>query len=90
MVGSKNGGDFDAVVIGAGFSGMGMLRRLRDDMGLSVQVYEAGSGVGERGIGTGTPAPDATPRATPIVSPSRRSFSRNGAGVADTPSSPRF
>ena len=25
---------------------MGMLRRLRDDMGMSVQVYEAGSGVG--------------------------------------------
>ena len=46
MSGLKNGGDFDAVVIGAGFSGMGMLRRLRDDMGLSVQVYEAGSGVG--------------------------------------------
>ena len=46
MSGLKNGGDFDAVVIGAGFSGMGMLRRLRDEMGLSVQVYEAGSGVG--------------------------------------------
>ena len=38
--------DFDAVVIGAGFSGMGMLRRLRDDMGMSVQVYETASGVG--------------------------------------------
>ena len=46
MSGLKNGGDFDAIVIGAGFSGMGMLRRLRDDMGMSVQVYEAGSGVG--------------------------------------------
>ena len=46
MASLKNGGDFDAVVIGAGFSGMGMLRRLRDDMGMSVQVYEAGSGVG--------------------------------------------
>ncbi|MDE2920539.1 MAG: NAD(P)/FAD-dependent oxidoreductase [Chloroflexota bacterium] len=38
--------DFDAVVIGAGFSGLGMLHRLRDVMGLSVQVYETGSGVG--------------------------------------------
>ena len=46
MSGLKNGGDFDAVVIGAGFSGMGMLRCLRDEMGMSVQVYEAGSGVG--------------------------------------------
>ena len=46
MASSKNGGDFDAVVIGAGFSGLGMLWRLRDDMGMSVQVYEAGTGVG--------------------------------------------
>ena len=38
--------DFDAVVIGAGFSGLGMLRQLRDELGMSVQVYEAGSGVG--------------------------------------------
>ncbi len=38
--------EFDAVVIGAGFSGLGMLRRLRDELGLSVQVYEAGDGVG--------------------------------------------
>ncbi len=42
----KNGPDFDAVIIGAGFSGLGMLHRLRDVMGLSVQVYETGSGVG--------------------------------------------
>ena len=46
MAGLKNGADFDAVVIGAGFSGLGMLRRLRDVMGLAVQVYESGSGVG--------------------------------------------
>ena len=38
--------DFDAIVIGAGFAGLGMLRRLRDDLGMSVQVYEAGGGVG--------------------------------------------
>ncbi len=38
--------DFDAVVIGAGFSGLYMLHRLRDMMGLTVQVVEAGGGVG--------------------------------------------
>ena len=38
--------DFDAVVIGAGFAGLGMLWRLRDELGMSVQVYEAGGGVG--------------------------------------------
>jgi len=38
--------DFDAVVIGAGFSGLYMLHRLRNEMGLSVRVLEAGAGVG--------------------------------------------
>ena len=38
--------DIDAVVIGAGFAGLGMLRRLRDEDGMSVQVYETGDGVG--------------------------------------------
>ena len=37
--------DLDAVVIGAGFAGLYMLHRLRD-MGLSVRVFERGSGVG--------------------------------------------
>ena len=38
--------DFDAIVIGAGFAGLGMLWRLRELLGMSVQVYEAGDGVG--------------------------------------------
>ena len=38
--------DFDAVVIGAGFAGLGILRQLREEHGMSIQVYEAGSGVG--------------------------------------------
>jgi cyclohexanone monooxygenase len=36
---------YDAVVVGAGFAGMYMLHRLRG-IGLSVRVYEQGSGVG--------------------------------------------
>jgi cation diffusion facilitator CzcD-associated flavoprotein CzcO len=36
---------FDAVVIGAGFSGLYMLYRLRE-LGLTARVYEAGGGVG--------------------------------------------
>ena len=46
MVNSAVSPDFDAVVIGAGFAGLGMLWRLRDELGMSVQVYEAGDGVG--------------------------------------------
>ena len=38
--------DFEAVVIGAGFAGLGMLWRLREELGMSAQVYEAGAGVG--------------------------------------------
>ncbi|HEY0423636.1 MAG TPA: NAD(P)/FAD-dependent oxidoreductase, partial [Rhodopila sp.] len=38
--------NFDAVVIGAGFSGMHMLKSLRDKLGLRVRVYEAGETVG--------------------------------------------
>jgi cation diffusion facilitator CzcD-associated flavoprotein CzcO len=37
---------FDAVVIGAGFSGMHMLKSLRDKLGLNVRVYESGDTVG--------------------------------------------
>ena len=38
--------EFDAVIIGAGFSGLYMLHKLRDQMGLRARVFEAGSGVG--------------------------------------------
>jgi cyclohexanone monooxygenase len=37
--------EYDAVVVGAGFGGMTMLYRLRE-LGLSVRVFETGSGVG--------------------------------------------
>jgi cation diffusion facilitator CzcD-associated flavoprotein CzcO len=37
---------FDAVIIGAGFSGMYMLHSLRDKLDLDVTVFEAGDGVG--------------------------------------------
>src|SRR6185295_16580729 len=43
---SRFAGYFDAVVIGAGFSGLYQLFCLRDRLGLSVQVLEAGGGVG--------------------------------------------
>lgn len=39
------GGSYDAVIVGAGFSGLYMLHRLRA-LGLSARVYEAGTGVG--------------------------------------------
>ena len=41
----RSGLDFDAIIIGAGLSGMYQLYRVRE-LGLSVQVFEAGDGVG--------------------------------------------
>ncbi|MDX1382854.1 MAG: NAD(P)/FAD-dependent oxidoreductase [Thermoanaerobaculia bacterium] len=40
-----DGRDLDAIVVGAGFAGMYMLHRLRE-LGLSVRVFEAATGVG--------------------------------------------
>jgi len=37
---------YDAIVIGAGFSGMYMIKALRDKLGLTVRAYEAGETVG--------------------------------------------
>lgn len=38
--------DLDAAVIGAGFGGIYMLRKLRDELGLSVRVFDKAGGVG--------------------------------------------
>ncbi|CAN5144629.1 NAD(P)/FAD-dependent oxidoreductase [soil metagenome] len=37
---------YDAIIIGAGFAGMYMLHKLRDELGLTVRVFERGDGVG--------------------------------------------
>jgi cyclohexanone monooxygenase len=39
-------GEFDAVVVGAGFAGLYMLHRLRDTLGLTARVFEAAGDVG--------------------------------------------
>ncbi len=44
--GVQPGTELDAIVIGAGFSGMYMLKSLRDKLGMKVKVLEAGTGVG--------------------------------------------
>ena len=44
--GGRRHADVDAVIIGAGFSGLYMLHKLRNQMGLPARVFEAGSSVG--------------------------------------------
>jgi cation diffusion facilitator CzcD-associated flavoprotein CzcO len=48
MANAKSRGtlDVDVVIVGAGFSGLYMLRRARDVLGLSARLFEAGDGVG--------------------------------------------
>src|ERR1700723_2355962 len=41
----NRGQEFDAIVVGAGFSGLYMLHKLRE-LGLSARVYETADGVG--------------------------------------------
>ena len=43
---SSQAGVFDALIIGAGFSGLYQLLCLRDRLGLSVQLLEAAAGIG--------------------------------------------
>jgi cation diffusion facilitator CzcD-associated flavoprotein CzcO len=38
--------DYDAVVIGAGFGGIYMLHKLRDELGLTVRAYDRAGGIG--------------------------------------------
>ncbi len=38
--------DFDAIIVGAGFSGLYMLHKMRDQLGMRARVFEAGDGVG--------------------------------------------
>jgi len=45
MVHSNTNLDYDAIVIGAGISGLYQLYRLRE-LGLTVRVFERGTGVG--------------------------------------------
>ena len=43
--GTEPGEQFDAIIIGAGIAGLYQLYRRRE-LGLSVRVYESGTGVG--------------------------------------------
>ena len=66
--------DVDVVVVGAGFSGLYMLHKLRE-MGLTACVFERGSGVG--GSGFQRPLHEVTPVAPAAVAEvSHRSLPR--------------
>ena len=71
-------GDFDALIVGAGFSGLYQLHCLRDRLGMNVRVLEAADGA--LGTGTDIRARGATPKAIPTASTSPTSWWTNGNG----------
>ena len=74
---------FDALIIGAGFSGLYQLHCLRDRLGLSVQVLEAAARASAApGTGTAIPARAAIPKATPTATPSPKELLRGVGMVA--------
>ena len=38
--------DVDAIIVGAGFGGVYMLHKLRDELGMTAKVFEAGKDIG--------------------------------------------
>ncbi|MQA01264.1 MAG: SidA/IucD/PvdA family monooxygenase [Streptosporangiales bacterium] len=46
MAASKTSTDVDAIVVGAGFGGIYMLHKLRNELGLTVRAFDRASGVG--------------------------------------------
>ena len=64
--------EYDAIVIGAGISGMYMLYRLRE-LGMTARVFEAGTNVGGTWYWTVIPARVSIPKAGPMATPFPRS-----------------
>jgi hypothetical protein len=80
---------FDAIIIGAGITGLYQLYRLLE-LGLTVRLYEAGGGVGGTWYWNRYPVRVSIPRVTPTAMHSRRSSCRNGSGKSIFPVSRRM
>ena len=63
---------FDAIIIGAGISGMFMLWRLRE-LGMTARVFETGTNVGGTWYWNRYPGAALTRKAGPTVTPSSKS-----------------
>ncbi len=72
---------YDAIIIGAGISGMYQLHRLRG-LGLRARVFEAGAGVGGTWYWNRYPGRGSIPRAGPTATPSPRRSCASGSGAS--------
>ena len=76
---------YDALIIGAGFSGLYQLHRLRDDLGLKRLSWKRLTVLGEHGIGTAIRAHAATAKATGMPIFSRVIYTKIGNGLKGIP-----
>ena len=81
-------GQFDAIIIGGGITGLYQLYRLRQ-LGLSVRLFEDGGGVGGTWYWNRYPDVVSTPRVTPTHIRSQKNYYRNGTGRNSFPVSLR-
>src|SRR5260370_33596894 len=80
--------DYDAIIIGAGMSGMYQLYRLRE-LGLKVRVFEAGTRVGGTWYWNRYPGARFDSESWPTATPSRRDCWANGNGGGTSRRRPR-
>jgi len=79
----------DVVVVGAGFAGLYALHTLRNK-GYSVQVYEAGAGIGGTWYWNRYPGARCDIESIEYSYSFQRSFNRSGTGRRATPRNPKF
>ena len=82
--------NYDAIVVGAGFSGLYQLLSLRDKLGMSVRVLEMGGGLAELGIGTGIQVHAAIQRVIPTNTIFQKSCSKSGSGLNVIPNKVKY
>ena len=80
--------DYDAIVVGAGMSGLYQLIKLRE-LGLRARVFEAGTGVGGAGIGTAILAAASIRRVIPYGFSFDKDLLKEWAGRSISRLSPR-
>lgn len=81
---------YDAIIIGAGFGGIYMLKKLRDELGLKVRAFDKAAGVGGRGTGIVTQARSRIASHLSTVSRGIASCAKSGISLLATLPSRRF
>ena len=80
----------DAIIIGAGFSGLYQLHKCRDQLGLKTLVIEEGKELGGLGIGTNIQVRDVILKAIFIAILFLKKFTKIGNGKKDTLNKKKF